>query len=121
MAIAMSLVIDDSRLRERIEVLGPEISLEVLRSAVSTALIDRLGVTWDERYGQLQCYRERDCNVPDKWVKNPKLGTWVSAQRMRQKEGTLSPAQKTRSARVTSDCLKVERFSSSNMLSHASR
>jgi predicted helicase len=34
---------DDSRLRDRVEVLGPEISIHVLRSAVSTAIIDR---TW---------------------------------------------------------------------------
>jgi predicted helicase len=34
---------DDSRLRERVEVLGPEILLEVLRNAVSTAPVDRLG------------------------------------------------------------------------------
>src|SRR5262249_38424597 len=33
---------DDSRLRERVEVLGPEVSLDILRSAVSTALLDRL-------------------------------------------------------------------------------
>jgi predicted helicase len=35
---------DDSRLRERVEVLGPEVVLDVLRDAVSTALVDRLGV-----------------------------------------------------------------------------
>src|SRR4029078_2441166 len=60
---------DDSRLRERVEVLGPEISLEALRDAASPARIDRLGVTWDERYGQLQRYRERfgDCDVPATW------------------------------------------------------
>jgi predicted helicase len=39
---------DDSRLRERVEVLGPEVSLDALRAAVSTAIVDHLGVTWDE-------------------------------------------------------------------------
>ena len=50
---------DDSRLRERVEVLGPEVSLDVLRDAVSTAIVDRLGVTWDEAYGELKRYKER--------------------------------------------------------------
>src|SRR5262249_41818768 len=45
---------DDSRLRERVEVLGPQVSLDVLRSAVSAALVDQLGATWDQRYGELK-------------------------------------------------------------------
>ena len=71
---------DDSRLRERVEVLGPEVSLELLRNAVSTAIVDRLGVTWDERYGELRRYKDRfgDCNVPIAWSENPKLATWVA-------------------------------------------
>ena len=35
---------DDSKLREKVEVLGPEVSLDLLRNAVSTAIVDRLGV-----------------------------------------------------------------------------
>ena len=67
---------DDSRLRERVEVLGPEVSLDVLRGAVSTAIVDRLGVTWDERYGELKRYKERfgDCNVPAEWAR---ILNWV--------------------------------------------
>jgi superfamily II DNA or RNA helicase len=82
---------DDSRLRERVEVLGPEVSLEVLRDAVSTALIERLGVTWDERYGELKRYRDENghCNVP---VEGSQLGSWVHTQRMRKKRGQLSSA-----------------------------
>ena len=87
---------DDSRLRERVEVLGPEVSLEVLRGAVSTAIVDRLGVTWDERYGELKRYKERfgDCNVPGDWRENPQLGTWVNSQRARR--NTLSAERTAR-------------------------
>ena len=83
---------DDSRLREKVEVLGPEVSLEVLRAVVSTALVDRLGVTWDERYGQLQGYKERfgHCNVPSE---GSQLGSWVHTQRSRRKRGELSPGR----------------------------
>ena len=83
---------DDSRLRERVEVLGPEVSLDVLRDAVSTALVDRLGITWDERYGEVKKYKERfgDCNVPVSWPPNPMLGTWVATQRRSRGQRQLS-------------------------------
>ena len=88
---------DDSRLRERVEVLGPEISLDVLRSAVSTAIVDRLGVTWDERYGELKRYKERfgDCNVPP-IGENPQLGLWVTTQRALQNKHRLLAERKAR-------------------------
>jgi hypothetical protein len=87
---------DDSRLRDRVEVLGPGVSLEALRYAVSTALIDRLGVTWDERYGELKTYKERSghCNVPARWKENSELGLWVSTQRLRRER--LSPNREER-------------------------
>jgi len=77
---------DDSRLRERIEVLGPELSLDVLREAVATSVIDRLGVSWDERYGELVAYKARfgNCDVPQ--PHNPTLANWVIIQRARKKQ-----------------------------------
>jgi superfamily II DNA or RNA helicase len=89
---------DDSRLRERVEILGPEISLDVLRSAVSTAIVDQLGVTWDERYGELKLFKDQhgDCNVPQRWWENPGLGVWVASQRWGQKQGTLLRGRKAR-------------------------
>ena len=87
---------DDGRLRERVEVLGPEVSLEVLRDAVTTALVERLGVTWDERYGELKRYKERfgHCNVSKQCAETPQLGNWVSHQREFQKNGWLSAERK---------------------------
>ena len=66
---------DDSRLRKRVEVLGPEVSLGLLRATVSTVLVDQLGVPWDERYGELKRYRDQhgDCNVPPRWAENPPI------------------------------------------------
>ena len=54
-------------------------------------MVEKLGISWDERYGELKGYMEEhgDCNVPDKWEKNPKLATWVSAQRAWNKEGLI--------------------------------
>ena len=44
---------DDSRLRDRVEVLGPQVALEALRQSVATSIVDQLGISWDERFGEL--------------------------------------------------------------------
>ncbi|HIB91376.1 TPA: DEAD/DEAH box helicase, partial [Candidatus Poribacteria bacterium] len=66
---------DDSRFREKVEVLGAEIDLETLREVITTRLIERLGLSWDEMYGQLIAYREEfgHCNVPQRYPDNPQL------------------------------------------------
>lgn len=96
---------NDSRLHERIEVLAPEISLDVLRVAVGTALVDRLSVTWDERYGELKRYRDQngDCNVPQRWNENPRLASWVTAQRHHRNTGRLTSARRERLDKVGFD------------------
>lgn len=83
---------DETRLKERVEVLGPVVSLEVISESIATQCVERLGVTWDERYGELMAYKERfgDCRVPYKWPTNPQLGTWVVVQRRTKKTGELS-------------------------------
>jgi hypothetical protein len=47
---------------------------------------------------ELRRYKEDhgDCNVPQKWRQNPKLGTWVSQQRMLGRRGKLSTDRKAR-------------------------
>jgi Helicase associated domain/Helicase conserved C-terminal domain len=76
---------DDNRLRERVEVIGPEVSLEVLRGAVSTALVDRLGVAWDEMYDRLLAFQKANghCLVPFnyKTADGYRLGAWINTQR----------------------------------------
>lgn len=85
-------VFDESRTRERIEVLGPEISVDDLRRYISISIIDRLGVVWDERYGQLLRYKELhgNCNVPRDWPENPRLSLWVKTQRKLYNNGRLT-------------------------------
>lgn len=43
--------------------------------------------TWYERFRELHIYRQkhRDCNVPQKYSPNRKLGVWVNKQRMEKK------------------------------------
>ena len=87
---------DDGRLRERLEVLGPEVSLELLRDAVSTALVDRLGATWDERYGELERFVQEHGHrsVPrnHETAGGYRLGLWAHAQRRKSRK----PASRTK-------------------------
>ena len=84
---------DDTRFRERVEVLGPELSLEVLRQTISAACIEVVGETWFERYGQLSAYRDAhgDCDIPARYAINKHLATWVVDQRVRFRNGVLEP------------------------------
>lgn len=84
---------DDSRFRERVELLGPELSLEILRSTITAACLDAIGENWFERYGQLVAYKQKhgDCDMPARWDENQKLATWVVDQRVRKRDGNLEP------------------------------
>lgn len=77
----------ESCLREKVEVLAPEVSLITLRNAITTRIVDRLGSTWDEHFGELVKFKEehRHCNVPANYPINPALGIWVSNQRQNNK------------------------------------
>jgi predicted helicase len=83
---------DDSRFRERVEMIGPEISIESLRKVITTVCIEALSDSWDEYFGQLEAYRNRfdDCNVRQGWDENPALSFWVSNQRQRYRRKKLS-------------------------------
>ncbi len=89
---------DDTRLRERIEVIGPQISLALIRNAVSARIVQEFGATWDERLGELALFRNLrgHCNVPNVHSENAGLGNWVSAQRQSRKVNQLSPDRVTR-------------------------
>jgi superfamily II DNA or RNA helicase len=83
---------DDSRFRERVGVIGPEISLEALRKFITTRMLDALGDPWDLHYGELVAYKEEhgDCDMPARWPKNQTLATWVVAQRQYRRLGQIS-------------------------------
>src|SRR5439155_17462482 len=82
---------DDTRFREKVEILGPHVSLEALRDSITTACIEIIGDNWDERFGELKAFQEHfgHLDVPAKWLKNPCLGMWVSNQRAQRKQGLL--------------------------------
>lgn len=84
---------DDTRFRERVEVLGPELSLETLRSTITAACLDAIGEKWFERYGQLVAYKQKygNCDMPARWPENQKLATWVVDQRVRKRDAILEP------------------------------
>ena len=77
--------INPRALAEKIEVLGPTIALSELRAAVSVAVVDRLGTSWDEMYGHLVAYfrSNGDCLVPVRYKTEEgyRLGSWVNHQR----------------------------------------
>lgn len=79
---------DSSRLVDHIEMLGPSLSLEVIRASISTQCIDQLAESWDERYGELLAYMTEygHPHVPRTHA-NTRLASWVWIQRQR-KRGT---------------------------------
>jgi hypothetical protein len=83
---------DDTRFRETVEFLGPQISLETLRDSITTACVEAIGENWDERFGQLVAFQKQHghCNVVQGPEKHPQLAAWVSAQRTKNNKGTLS-------------------------------
>ncbi len=90
-------------LLEKLEVRGPTIGLADLRSAVSVAILERLGTSWDEMFGRLLDYSRRhgDSLVPATY-KTPdsyRLGGWVHHQRVHME--VLSSARRQRLESVT--------------------
>jgi predicted helicase len=74
---------DESRLRNLVEVLGPQIELEALSKAIRTTLVDELGSSWNERYGQLMAYKEvyGTCDIPVSWPEWQVLSNWCNSQK----------------------------------------
>jgi hypothetical protein len=78
-------------------VLGPTIDLSTLRSNIFAEIANAIGVSWDEMYGRLKAYKEREghCRVPATHTENGfRLGGWVKWQRWRK--DTLSEERRKR-------------------------
>jgi predicted helicase len=73
-------VFDPRVFTERVQELGPLVALEALERHIGAVVLDRLGVSWDERYGQLVAFKQREghCNVPQSYPENRALGIWLS-------------------------------------------
>lgn len=87
---------NDSRFSARVEVLGPSVSLATIRESITAECLDSLGVSWDERLGELLAYCEKHGNmdVPQRWPGG--LGSWVNNQRQAAKNGELVPVRDNR-------------------------
>ncbi len=81
---------DESRFSERVEVLGPSVSLDTIRGAITAECLDYLGVSWDERFGELLAYKEEHGHVRVPRTGITSLDNWVSVQRINKKTGKLS-------------------------------
>jgi hypothetical protein len=76
-----------------------KLSRESVERLVSLGFVWNLrDAKWEAMFAELKRYKERfgDCNVPIKWKENPQPATWVSKQRDRQRDGTLSANRKAR-------------------------
>jgi superfamily II DNA or RNA helicase len=87
--------VDDSRLSDRVDVVGIPIELEALRSAVVTRCFGAIISSWDVFFGKLASYKDRfgHCNVETDWDEDSYLGKWVVTQRIRKKKNALSSEQ----------------------------
>ncbi len=82
---------NDNRLRERIEILGPELSIDELRKSITSRIINKLGFNWDEKFGELVRFKEVNghCNVLRNYPENKQLATWINKQRSKYRKGNL--------------------------------
>jgi superfamily II DNA or RNA helicase len=83
---------NDTGFADRIEFIGPALSLENLRRAVAARCIENLYVPWDIWMGKLKMFKERfgHCNVNARWSEDRSLGIWVLKQRRLKKKGLLN-------------------------------
>lgn len=79
-------------LQEHIQVIGPQVDLDVLQRSIDSIVVDRLGVSWDEMYGRLQAFNNREghVNVPRGHSDDFQLGAWCNKQRYSRRKGTLA-------------------------------
>jgi len=89
---------DDSGFAGRVDIVGLQIGLEALRSAVTTRCFESLFSSWDTFFGKLNAFKERfgHCNVETLWEEDLSLARWVTAQRTRRTKGALTDEQAAR-------------------------
>ncbi|MBI5451344.1 MAG: Helicase associated domain protein [Gammaproteobacteria bacterium] len=85
---------DENRFSDRVEVLGPSVSLETIRGAITAECLESLGVSWDERFGELLAYKKEHGHVSS--LPRTGLSSWASNQRARRMNETLLPKRRER-------------------------
>jgi superfamily II DNA or RNA helicase len=81
---------DDSRFTDRIAFTGPVLSLDSIRQAVTTKVLERLESSWDVSFGKLVRFKEEHghCRVTKP---HKELGGWVGRQRTEYSKQKVSP------------------------------
>jgi superfamily II DNA or RNA helicase len=78
--------LDLEAMSEKIELIGGDlIDLDTLKAEIFAEIVSRIGSTWDEWYGRLLSFKDREghCRVSYNHKENGfKLGVWVSQQRL---------------------------------------
>jgi hypothetical protein len=87
---------NDSRFCERVEVLGPSISLDTIRESITAECLESLGVSWDEWFGQLQCYKKTNGHTNVELRDPSGLGVWVRHQREQSKNNQILAQRRSR-------------------------
>jgi len=87
---------------EIIETLAVNIPLNILRESVTAECVDKLGYSWDMRYGELLEYNEKhgNCNVPITYTENKQLVNWVSTQRTKYRNKNITSDQINRLEKI---------------------
>ncbi|HQN45528.1 MAG TPA: Helicase associated domain protein [Rugosibacter sp.] len=85
---------NDSRFRDRVEVLGTSVSLETIREAITAECLETFANFWDRMYGELLSFNDTHghTNVPKRDATS--LDMWVSQQRHYYKTGKLLPQRR---------------------------
>jgi superfamily II DNA or RNA helicase len=80
---------DQTRFSERVEILGPTLSLAAIRDSVVAQCVEYLTCTWDERYGELKAYLAKygDMDIGKNVAVRGgyELAAWVAQQRYRRR------------------------------------
>lgn len=84
---------NESGFSERVEVIGPSVSLDALRETIAAECLEIFGEFWDGKFGELLAYKIKhgDTDVPLRYETN--LGAWVVNQRVIRKKGMLSTSR----------------------------
>ncbi len=90
------LPFNPKRFIDKVEVMGPHVDLARLTQSIAIEVGDRMGVSWDEWYGRLVKYKQREghCRVPQSFKTEDgyRLGSWVFNRRATQDQ--LSPERR---------------------------
>jgi len=83
---------EESRFSERVEVMGPSVSLDCIRQSITTECVEKLSDNWYGWFGKLKGFKNQygHCNVVAGMTEIIGLAGWVSSQRTQRKKGILS-------------------------------